>query len=189
MSSISVYGDVYPNSQIPIIFSPESSDSYGSGKLRDEKLLISRCSHLDILRMMPVYDSNNLKDIKKRVYLPKTNIKIIIYPSPHYSICNIKNVLSAVQNSMNSSSGQRITQVGDAVAVSQKELTNWFPGKAILIPQSVFKLALFLLPKKYRLFKKVAYMLKKLALGHTYEIGVREINSKKLAESKNILTI
>ena len=45
---------------------------------------------------MPVYDSKNIEDIKK-VYLPKTNIKIIINPSPIYSICNIQNVLSAVQ--------------------------------------------------------------------------------------------
>ena len=175
MSSISVYGDVYTESQIPIIFSPESSDSYGSAKLCDENLLISRCEHLDILRLMPVYDSKNLQDIKKRVYLPKTNIKIMINPSPLYSICNIKNVLSAVQNSMNHSSGQRITQVGDAEAVSQKELTTWFSGKAILIPQSVFKLTSFLLPKKFKFFKNVAFMLKKIGLDNTYEIGVKEI--------------
>ena len=44
MSSTSVYGGVYSKSQIPIIFSPETTDSYGSGKLCDEKLLISRCN-------------------------------------------------------------------------------------------------------------------------------------------------
>lgn len=189
MSSISVYGDIYSDSQIPITFSPESSDSYGYGKLCEESLLISRSKHLDILRLMPVYDSKNLKDIKKRVYLPKTNIKIMIEPSPLYSICNIKNVLSAVQKSMNYSSGQRITQVGDPEPVSQRELTTWFSGEAIPIPQSVFKLTLFLLPKKFRLFKKVALMLKKLAQGNTYEIGVREINRKKLAKSKRYLTV
>lgn len=175
MSSISVYGDIYSESQIPIIFSPESSDSYGSGKLCDETLLISRCKHLDILRLMPVYDSNNLQDIKKRVCLPKTNIKIIINPSPLYSICNIKNVLSSVLNSMEFNTGQRISHVGDAEPVSQKELSTWFPGKAIPVPQSVFKFTLFLLPKKFRLLKKVAFMLKKLGLGNTYEIGFKEI--------------
>ena len=178
MSSISVYGAVYSDSEIPIIFSPESSDSYGTGKLSDEKLLISRCKHLDILRLMPVYDSNNLQDIKKRVYLPKTNIKILINPSPLYSICNIKYVLSSVLNSMNYSTGQRISHVGDSEPVSQKELTTWFSGKAIPIPQKVFKFTLFLLPKQLELFKKLAFMLKKLGLGTIYEIGVKEINSK-----------
>lgn len=178
ISSISVYGDFYSESQIPIIVSPESSDNYGFGKLRDENLFIKRCKHLDILRLMPVYDSENLQDIKKRVFLPKTNIKIMIRPWPLYSICNIEKVLSAVHNSMNYSSGQRIAQVGDVEPLSQKELSSWFSGKAIPVPQSVFKFAFFLLPKRFAMFRKIAFMVKKMALSSIYEIGVREIKSK-----------
>jgi nucleoside-diphosphate-sugar epimerase len=189
MSSISVYGVVYSKSQIPIIFSPESTDSYGSGKLFDEKLFISRCKHLDILRLMPVYDSKNIHDIKKRVYLPKINIKIMINPSPVYSICNIKNVLSAVQCCMKYCSGQRLTQVGDSEPVSQKELTTLFSGKAIPIPQSFFKYTAFLLPQKIIIFRKVSLMLKKLGLGATFEVGTREIKNKKnLQKVKDILS-
>ncbi len=178
ISSISVYGDFYSESQIPINFSPKSVDSYGSGKIRDENILISKCKHLDILRLMPVYDNENLHDIKKRVFLPKTNIKIIIKPSPLYSICNIEKVLSAVQKSMNYSYGQRIAQVGDAEPISQKELASWFTGRIILVPQLLFKFLFFLLPKKFISFRKIAFMLKKLGLNNIYEIGVRAIDSK-----------
>lgn len=178
ISSISVYGDYCSESQIPIICSPESADNYGSGKLRDENLLISRCKNLDILRLMPVYDSENLQDIKKRVFIPKTNIKIMIRPSPLYSICNIDKVLSAVQKSMIYSSGQRIAQVGDAEPASQKELSSWFPGKAIPVPQFIFKFTFFLLPKRFVFFRKIAFMLKKLGLSSIYEIGVRELKLK-----------
>ncbi|MDB9985968.1 NAD(P)-dependent oxidoreductase [Pelagibacterales bacterium] len=178
ISSISVYGDFYSKSQIPITFSPKSADNYGSGKIRDENLLISRCKHLDILRLMPVYDNENLHDIKKRVFLPKTNIKIIIRPSPLYSICNIEKVLSAVQKSMNYSYGQRIAQVGDAEPISQKELASWFTGKVISVPQLLFKFLFFLLPKKFISIRKIAFMFKKLGLNNIYEIGVKDIDSK-----------
>lgn len=178
ISSISVCGDLYSELKIPITFSPKSADNYGSGKIRDENLLISRCKHLDILRLMPVYDNENLQDIKKRVFLPKTNIKIIIRPSPLYSICNIEKVLSAVQKSMNYSYGQRIAHVGDSQPISQNELSSWFTGKAILVPQLLFKFLFFLLPKKLILFRKIAFMLKKLGLNNIYEIGVREIHLK-----------
>ncbi len=179
ISSISVYGDLYSKSQIPIIISPESVDNYGNGKLRDENLLISRCKHLDILRLMPVYDSENLQDIKKRVFLPKTNIKIMIWPAPKHSICNLEKVLIAVLKSMDNSYGQRIVQVGDDEPVKQKELLSWFSGISFPVPKFLFVIAFFLLPKRLLFFKKITFNLKKLGLDNIYEIGSKEINSNK----------
>ena len=78
LSSISVYGEVHSEFAIPLERFPKPTDSYGVGKLRDESFFVTECDHLDILRLMPVYDSQNLQDIRKRVFLPNTNIKIKI---------------------------------------------------------------------------------------------------------------
>ena len=174
-SSISVYGETYSKSQTPIIFSPKSADNYGKGKLIDESLFISKCKNLDILRLMPVYDSENLEDIKKRVYFPKTNVKIAIWPSPFYSICNIEKVLFAVQRCIRYGSGKRISHVGDIEPASQKDLLKWFSGSTIFLPQVLFSIVFFLLPKKFLFFTTIALMIKKLALNNIYEIGVREL--------------
>mgnify|MGYP001249640046 CR=1 FL=1 len=175
ISSISVYGETHSKSQTPIIFSPKSVDKYGKGKLFDESLFISKCKNLDILRLMPVYDSENLKDIKKRVYFPKTNVKIAIWPSPFYSLCNIEKVLSAVHKSISYGSGQRIAHVGDNEPASQKDLLGWFSGITIFLPRALFSIVFFLLPKKPLFFRTIALMIKKIALNNIYEIGVREL--------------
>ena len=176
ISSISVYGEIYSKFQIPITSTPKSSDSYGKGKLFDENLFISKCKHLDILRLMPVYDSENLNDIKKRVFLPKTRIKMEIRPSPSYSICNIERVLSAVHKALNYEYGKRLVQVGDPKPITQKDLLDWFSGRTIFIPQVFFKMVYFILPKNLPLFKVISFMLKKLALNNIYETGVKEID-------------
>ena len=68
LSSISVYGDLHSESAIQLERFPKPSDSYGVGKLHDESLFVSECDHLDILRLMPVYDSQNLQDIRKESF-------------------------------------------------------------------------------------------------------------------------
>lgn len=179
-SSISVYGELHSESSIPVTVVPKPVDSYGVGKLYDEDLFISNCSHLDILRLMPVYDSQNLQDIKKRVFLPNTNVKIMIRPAPLYSICNVEEVLTAVKKCMNYGSGQRIIQVGDPQPVSQRDLVSWFSGRSILVPQLLFTAMIFLLPKRVALFRSISFMLKKLGLNNIYEIGCIELESKEM---------
>lgn len=179
MSSISVYGEVYSESPVPLTLVPKPADSYGVGKLRDEELFISNCSHLSILRLMPVYDSQNLQDIRKRAFLPSTKVKIMIRPAPLYSLCNVEEVLTSVKKCINYGSGQRIIQVGDPQPISQKELVNWFSGSAIPVPQLLFRVLIFLLPKRVVLFRTIGFMLKKLGLDNIYEIGSREIKSKE----------
>ena len=179
ISSISVYGELHSESSIPFILLPKPADSYGLGKLRDEGLFISKCNHLDILRLMPVYDCRNLQDIKKRVFLPNANVKIKIFPAPLYSICNVEEVLTAFKKCMNFGIGQRIIQVGDSNPVSQNELVSWFSGRAIPVPRLFFKAVLVLLPKRVFLFRSIGFMLKKLGLNNIYEIGCMELESKE----------
>ena len=176
MSSVSVYGELYSELPIPIKINPIPFDSYGLGKLYDEKLFISNFSHLDILRLVPVYDNENLKDIKKRVFLPKINIKIMIRPTPFHSLCNLNDVLNAVKKCMQYSSGQRIFHVGESQPVSQNDLVGWFSGRYIVVPQLIFKVILFLLPKKFSLLKSVSLMFKKFGLNNIYEMGHLELD-------------
>ena len=171
LSSISVYGEVYSEFAIPIELFPKPTDSYGIGKLHDESFFVSNCDHLDILRLMPVYDSQNFQDIRKRVFLPKTNIKIKIQPEPLYSICHVDEILAVVKKCMNYKFGQRITQVGGSQPVSQNDLANWFPGISIPVPQILFRVVVCILPKRISLFKNISFMLKKLGMNNIYEVG------------------
>lgn len=175
ISSISVYGELYSETSIPLARCPKPTDSYGVGKLRDERLFISNCSHLNILRLMPVYDSLNLQDIRKRVFMPATNIKLLIRPTPLYSICDISEVLTAVKQCMNHKLGKRIIQVGDSKPVSQAELVSWFPGRSVPIPQFAFRAIISLLPRSTASLKNIRYMLKKLGLNNVYEVGCLEL--------------
>ena len=179
ISSISVYGELHSVSSIPLTRTPRPADSYGTGKLRDESLFISNCSRLDILRLMPVYDRQNLQDIRKRVFLPNTNIKISIWPSPVYSLCKLEEVLTVVKECMDYKSGRRIIQVGDSQPISQTDLVHWFPGRSIPIPQLLFRTMVSLLPKRLALFRNVSFMLKKLGLNNIYELGCIELGSKE----------
>lgn len=177
ISSISVYGDISSQSLIPFSQFPKPADSYGLGKLYDERFFISNCRHLDILRLMPVYDKNNLRDIRKRVFLPNTNIKIRIFPEPFYSICNTEEVLLAVKKCVNHKSGQRLTQVGDPQPVGQADLGKLFKGISLPLPQFIFKAVVTLLPRKITFFRIVSLMLKKLGLNNIYEIGTINLGS------------
>lgn len=179
LSSISVYGDFNSEFIIPIKRFPKPTDSYGMGKLHDESVFVSNCDHLDILRLMPVYDSQNLQDIKKRVFLPKTNVKIKIQPEPFFSICHIDEILTAVEKCINYKFGQRITQVGGAMPISQNDLAKWFPGISIPVPQVLFRAAVLLLPKRISLFRNMAFKLKKLGMNNIYEVGCMELTPVK----------
>ena len=175
LSSISVYGDSYFKSPVPMMELPLPSDNYGEGKLFDERSLIKACNHLDILRLMPVYDSYENKDIKKRIFIPKTGIKLRILPSPLYSFCHINILIEKVLGCIGKSSQLRLHQVGNHLPTSQDELIKAFAGPSLIIPQIFFKLLLFLLPHKFGLFRRIRFMIKKLSVSNTYELGVREL--------------
>ena len=172
---MSVYGGEHEESNIPITISPKTSDAYGAGKLRDEKKLSSICDNLDILRLMPVYDSEHMEDVRKRIFFPKTNIKFRILPSPVYCLCNVNVVCDAVIKCLGRTSGRRLHQVGNKAPISQRELLEKFPGFALIIPQVVFKICIKLLPERLKIGCQARLLLKKLALPKVFEVGVREL--------------
>ena len=176
MSSVAVYGDMHSDKTIPIIQNPMPSDDYGLGKMRDENELIRNCPHLDILRLTPVYDMQNLDDIKKRVFIPKTNFIISIFPSPMYSICHLNQISNLINKCLKDNPGQRYTQVADNSPIRQKELIKFFKGTKIYIPKLFINLVFYLLPKRFAYTRKAAFMLKKFGLNNIYQVGSKQIN-------------
>ena len=174
LSSVAVYGNI-SDKEVPITLSPNPIDDYGFGKLNDENLLISKSKNLDILRLMPVYCEHNLKDIKKRVYIPKTNLKLMILPPPSYSFCHISNISSSILNCFKYSEGIRLHHIGDTEPVSQTKLINQFSGFSIIVPQIFFKIMLFLISKKLDIFINTHLMLRKVGLNNIYKIGSLKI--------------
>jgi nucleoside-diphosphate-sugar epimerase len=175
LSSVSVYGVGYEQNPVQIVVLPETTDDYGSGKLRDEQRLLSKCDNLDILRLMPTYDPDHMADVKKRIFFPKTNIKFRIFPSPSYGLCNVSIVGDAVLKCLNSIPGRRLHQVGDVSLISQRDLLEKFPGFAIALPQLLIKICIKLIPLNLKLGYGVRLLLKKLALPNVYEVGIREL--------------
>ena len=104
----------------------------------------------------------------------------MIRPAPLYSLCDIKEVLNSVKKCMNYGSGQRIIQVGDPQSISQNDLVSWFSGRTIHVPQLLFRVLVFLLPKRVVLFRTICFMLKKIGLNNIYEIGCIELKLKKM---------
>ena len=179
LSSISVYGERYLGSCVPIEFSPLASEDYGKGKLRDENSLSKICEHLDIVRLTPIYDIEHMKDIKKRVFIPKTAIKLKILPSPTYSFCEIRVVCDMVLRCLYDSPDRRLHQIGDKSSISQHDLVKRFPGISIIVPQLFFTLALILLPSRIPWLQNTRLMLKKLGLTNTFELDVRQLGKIK----------
>jgi len=179
LSSVSVYGVGYEKNPVQIIVLPETKDDYGAGKLRDEQRLLSKCDNLDILRLMPTYDSDHMADVKKRIFFPKTNIKFRIFPSPSYALCNVSIVGDAVLKCLNGIPGRRLHQVGDALPISQRDLLDKFPGFTITIPQLLIKICIKLIPLNLKLGYGVRLLLKKLALPNIYELGIRDLPKRK----------
>ena len=178
LSTISVYGDTYFDSPVIMEQSPLPSDDYGLGKLRDEEELLEACDHLDVLRLMPTYDSTHMDDIKKRVFIPRTSLKLKILPSPSYSLCQVSEVSSSVLRCLDEAPGKRIHQVGDSHPKLQSDLLDKFQGLSVVVPQLLFKYCVTLLPYRFKILRKVRLMLKKLGMNNIYELGVCELREK-----------
>lgn len=179
LSSVSVYGESYLGRRVPIDFFPLATEDYGKGKLRDEYTLSKICEHLDIIRLTPAYDLENMEDIKKRVFIPKTGIKLRILPSPTYSFCEIKVVCDTVLSCLHGSPNRRLHQIGDKLSISQHDLVKRFPGTSVIVPQLFFSLALLFLPSRISWLQNTRLMVKKLGLTNTFELDVRPLGKIK----------
>ena len=155
LSSVAVYGEDRRHGPVSVNDELRSSTEYGISKIMSENLILkSNISNCDILRFAPVFDINHMVDIRKRVFLPGfSSIKIIIKPSPEYSLTSIqtvvKNVLKILSKDTN---GKSIYNISDSKPYNQNDLTNWFIGRKITIPVIFFKpfyWLTYLFPKKY----------------------------------------
>ena len=171
LSSVSVYGEISDTNSTIIEKLPRTNDSYGDGKLQDEIRLASLCSSLNIIRLSPVYNNVNLKDLKKRVHIPGTNIKLKILPSPLYSICHEKEVIHAVMKCLISPSGIKLHQVSNKDATPQRDLLKMFSGPTLIIPQFILKIIIKILPKNIKASAKIRIMISKLAVDNIYKVG------------------
>nr|ADI22503.1 nucleoside-diphosphate-sugar epimerases [uncultured verrucomicrobium HF0500_08N17] len=156
LSSVAVYGEENRNTEVTVSDCLRPSTEYGTSKQLCEELLIqSKIANLTILRLAPVYDNNHMVDIRKRVFFPGLpTIKMIIKPSPRYSLTSVetitKTVLNILSNKINT--GEKKYNVVDSKPYKQNELINWFPGQAILLPVILtkpFYWLTYILPKKY----------------------------------------
>lgn len=156
-SSVAVYGEA--NRKMPILISDDlrPSTNYGTSKLIcEKKILKSSFKNSIILRSAPIYDQWHMQDVRKRVYLPGfTSIKMILIPSPQYSLANIETVINNILILISKkSNGHFIYNLSDLKTFSQKELTHWFTGKEVKIPIFLTKPFYFL---SYILPKNIGY--------------------------------
>lgn len=177
LSSVSVYGNIDHEEYIEINDTPTPISDYGKGKLHDEKYLIKNCNELHILRLAPVFDDQHLSNIKKRVYLPGTNFKLNISPSPRYTLCSIKTIISKIINITNCSEGKYLYHVGDQSPYKKNEIAKNFPGMNLNIKREFFEYVINMIPNKYKIFKNLKWLIQKLAFSNVYIIGRKKIES------------
>jgi nucleoside-diphosphate-sugar epimerase len=176
LSSVAIYGEENRNNPVVVSDTLRPSTDYGKSKLIcEEHVLDSDIKNYNILRLAPVYDQAHMLDIRKRVFLPGLpSIKMIIKPSPQYSLTSIDTVVKTVLSTLSKGpDGQKIYNISDPDTYSQQELTTWFPGKEIIFPVVITKLFYWLtyfLPKNYGYKIRCFYW--KLFCSNVYEVNL-----------------
>ena len=116
---------------------------YAASKLQAEQLLHAEpFRSLCVLRFTPIYDRDHLQDVAKRVFLPGTRLKLRLCPPPLHSLCRLDRAVRAIVYCIEShgATGRHLTNVNDPLLISQHELTEWFPGKAMPLPTTALAL-------------------------------------------------
>ena len=154
-SSVAVYGEDKRFTSVTIHDSLRPSTDYGISKMIcEEKLLNSKIKRCTILRLSPVFDKTNYKDVKKRVFLPFfSSVKMVIKPSPSYSLASIDTLTKIIMHTIKKNKSDFfLDNVCDEDPYSQNQLATWFSGKEITFPLTFIKPVYWLtyfFPKKY----------------------------------------
>ena len=176
LSSVAVYGEDRRHGPVSVNDELRPSTEYGISKIMSENLILkSNISNCDILRIAPVFDENHMVDIRKRVFLPGFSlIKIIIKPSPEYSLTRVQTVVKNVLNILSKDTNRKsIYNISDSKPYNQNDLTKWFIGRGISFPVILFKpfyWLTYLLPKKYGYKIRCYYW--KLFRSNIYEVDI-----------------
>jgi len=109
--------------------------------LQAEQLLYAEpFRSLCVLRFAPIYDSTHLQDVAKRVFLPGTRVKLRLCPPPVHSLCSLHRAVEAIVASVETTALERyVANVTDAAPISQSELLEWFPGRALPVPSALLR--------------------------------------------------
>ncbi len=175
LSSVAVYEEENRNNPVIVSDPLRPSTDYGKSKLICEKsILKSDIKNCSILRLAPVYDKEHMLDIRKRVFFPGlSSIKMVIKPSPQYSLTSINTVVQTVLNVLSKrANGKYIYNISDSKVYNQQELTTWFKGKEIPLPVILtkpFYWLTYFLPKKYGYKIRCHYW--KLFCSNVYEVN------------------
>ena len=141
LSSIAVYGVDGREHPVTVEDEKRPSSEYGLSKLKcEEAILSSGIKDFFFLRPAPVFDDDHMDDIKKRVYFPgQSAFKILIKPSPKYSLCHINTLTEKIiALSHQASVSPRITNIMDPLPYDQNELAEKFSGIRVPIPSFIF---------------------------------------------------
>lgn len=140
LSSVSVYGEAGNKSKINIKSELRPYNDYGRSKVRCEELILdSNISNYLILRLAPVFDEKHLQDVKKRAFFPYIkNLKILITPVPYHSFLHIKYFCKIFNKFLNENENKKIKNISDTRLYSQKEISDWFTGISIRLPEIIF---------------------------------------------------
>ena len=175
LSSVAVYGEENRNKPVVISDTLRPSTDYGKSKLIcEEHVLGSDIKNCTILRLAPVYDQKHMLDIRKRVFIPGLpSIKMIIKPSPQYSLTSIDTLVKSVTSILSlKPDKQNIYNISDSETYNQRELTTWFSGREVtfhVILTKPFYWLTYLLPKKFGYQIRCFYW--KLFRSNVYEVN------------------
>ncbi|MBM3883668.1 MAG: NAD(P)-dependent oxidoreductase [Verrucomicrobia bacterium] len=135
-SSVAVYGEEGREGAVPVTAPLRPGSEYGRSKRACEEMLSSSgLANVDVLRLAPVFDPSNLRDVRKRVFAPGLPIRVRWLPAPRYSLCHLETVVRTVLQLLDRGpAGRRIQHVADPEPYVQSELTRWFRGPMIRLP-------------------------------------------------------
>ena len=133
-SSVRVYDKYHKDDPISVDSRIGALDEYAESKIECEKLLLSKVKSVEIMRLAPVFNENNLGDFKKRIFLPGGVLKASVTPCPRHSFCHTKTFSKYVAETIRSGcSGQWIQHCVDGHVYSQDEMLDGFPGLQVNI--------------------------------------------------------
>ena len=134
-SSVAVYGEANRNYPIRVDVYCKPFSSYGKGKLKDENLISVSFEDFAILRICPVIEGSDNKDLQKRVFIPKTNIK---YKSPYqrsYNFTSHKIINETIIDFINKKMIFKVKlNVKDSLVYTESHVLSKFKGKEFKIP-------------------------------------------------------
>lgn len=130
-SSVAVYGEAGRGTIISASDEPRPATEYGRSKLECERILRkSALTDIEALRFAPVYSSERLTDVSKRVLFPGlSNARMWILPQPRYSLCHIDRVSQGIMDLIaERRQGRRLRNFCDQNPYGQHQVASWFEG-------------------------------------------------------------